>query len=400
MKSAISGWDNSFYYFWLRSAFLERPFDFRQSIEATQTMPDWLREKYLRSRPTATGRLANKYGVGWAVSSVPFYLIADGIVLAANTCGLGPIPRDGYGMIYQYALLLGQLGYSALGLFLAWRIVRRWVPDPEALQGVLLCWLGSFLFVYQTWMLSMAHHLTFFAVGWSYWAALRVREKNTDRGFWIQVGLAAGLGLITRYQSAIYFIFPAWIILQEAMRGDRQARIGFCYTLLAGAITVSIQLVAWKVVYGRWFLYTYGKEGFDWFQPHIREVLFSSFHGLFYWSPALLIGLVGFLALFRQQQKLLWPWVVSLFFSIWVNAAWQSWWFGASYGSRAFEGCVLFFMLGTAWVLHASISRPWLKTSLVALLLILGLANLTLSHRVFIGKVSLEKPITYFEMFW
>ncbi|NJK90690.1 MAG: glycosyltransferase family 39 protein [Blastochloris sp.] len=224
MVSAIAGWDNSFYYFWLRSAFLERPFDFRQSMEQTRTLPEHARQEYLKSEPTRTGRLANKYGVGWAISSVPFYLLADGVVLIHNSVSEREIKRDGYGPVYQYALLGGQLLYAAASLFLAWRVVRRFVPDPAALHGVLLIWLTSFLYVYQTWMLSMAHNLVFFAVMWMFWASLKLREEPTRMGWWVQVGVAAGLALITRYQSGLYLLFPAYVVGMLVIRGGTRER--------------------------------------------------------------------------------------------------------------------------------------------------------------------------------
>jgi|GEM_PF-7097607 len=116
MISAIAGWDNSLYYYWLRSAFLERPFDFRESALQTQTMPEEARLEFLNSTPTSTGRLPNKNGIGWVASSVPFYLMADGIVQGINASGWGIIPRDGYGPIYQYMIFFGQLLYAGLYL--------------------------------------------------------------------------------------------------------------------------------------------------------------------------------------------------------------------------------------------------------------------------------------------
>jgi hypothetical protein len=398
MRSAIRGFDNSLYYFWLRSGFLERPFDFRQSAEITRTMLDTERERYLHSPPTPTGRLKNKYGVGWAVAGIPFFIAADNIVAAANAGGLGPIPHDGYGPIYQYALLLGQLGYAAASLILAWQIVRRWVPGPEALQGVLLCWLGSFLFVYQTWQLSMAHNLTFFAITWAWWAALRIHEKRAGPGIWIQLGLASGLAVITRYQAALYLLFPLWVALCEIRQGGRAARIGLGLALVAGSLAIFPQLLAWKIVYGSWIVDSYPNERFYWFAPHVLEVLFSPFHGLFYWSPVLFIGLIGFLAWARSGGAIAWVWTGCLGAVVWTNAAWGEWWFGASYGARAFEGCVLFFMLGTAWLLQRTASRPWLKTALVILLLAFAAANLTLSRQVLKNRIPAEQPVTYAEM--
>jgi hypothetical protein len=246
-------------------------------------------------------------------------------------------------------------------------------------------------------MLSMAHNLIFFCVAWAYWAALRVEEKRAGYGIWIQLGLACGLAIITRYQTVVYLVFPAWVSLRQLFYGGRQERLGFVSATIAGSALVFIQMLAWKMIYGSWIVDSYTGEGFNWSRPQLWKVLFSAYHGLFYWSPALVIGCVGFFAWMRQGGAAGWTWAVSLFATLYINAAWGCWWFGASFGSRAFEGCVLFFMLGTAWLLHKT--RFELKVVLVVLLLLFGTANMFLSSHVLRGHIYLEKPISHTTMF-
>jgi hypothetical protein len=394
-RSPIHGYDDSHYLAWLRAAVFERPFDFKETLRLTPTLPESLKKHVLAQTSPTTGRVINKYGVGWALAGAPFYLAADAGLAAGRAAGWTDAPRDGLGNPYQLALLGGQLVYAAAGLALAWRIVRRWVPDPWALEGVAACWLGSFLFTYQTWMLSMAHNLVFFAVCWMFWAALRLWEGRAGPGIWWQLGLAGGLALVTRYQSAVYFIFPAWIVFHVLRRPGSIPWAGLGGALAGGLLILTPQLAGWKLIYGQWIVYSYGGEGFDWFSPKILEVLFSPFHGLFYWSPLLLLSLAGFLGLLRSEPRVLWPWAATLAATLWINAAWHTWWFGAAVGARAFEGCVLFFMAGTAWLLHLASPHSWRLWALRAVLA-LGMAfSLILSHQVHIGKLSAEKPVTY-----
>ncbi len=62
-------------------------------------------ELTLKKSRTATGHLPNKYGIGWALSSVSFYLLAEAIIRVLNGFGYN-IVRDGYGTIYQFMILL------------------------------------------------------------------------------------------------------------------------------------------------------------------------------------------------------------------------------------------------------------------------------------------------------
>src|SRR5690606_4965842 len=109
-------------------------------------------------------------------------------------------------------------------------------------------------------------------------------------------------------------------------------------------------------------------------------------------------GLTGLLLWRRKAGVAGTTWLLSFLASVWVNGAWHCWWFGASYGSRAFDACVLYFMVGTAWLLHGASVHPWRKKALVALLLVFGVANVVLSHQTLRGHLSLEKPLTYLEM--
>ena len=50
-QTAIHGWDNSFYYFWLRSPFVGGDFDFRDDIKETDTL-NWKGAKNFRKAAT------------------------------------------------------------------------------------------------------------------------------------------------------------------------------------------------------------------------------------------------------------------------------------------------------------------------------------------------------------
>jgi hypothetical protein len=100
----------------------------------------------------------------------------------------------------------------------------------------------------------------------------------------------------------------------------------------------------------------------------MREVLFSANHGLFYWHPFLLAGLAGLLVLARRERGLVWAGLAATAITIYVNAAWWCWWFGSSFGSRAFDGVFLFLMLGLAWAFERLSERvgQWLFAAGVA----------------------------------
>ena len=391
-KSAISGCDNSYYYFWLRAPMVRHDVDFARDVSECATMPDDLRQLILASDRTPLGLVPNKYGIGWAVGEVPWYLLGAG---ATRLLGL---PHDGYGSAYQTALFLGQLVYAILSLILAWRIALRFVSRAHALPGVLLMWLGSFLVYYQASATTMAHNFVFFALTLATWAALKLEETpRPSRWLWAALGAGMGLAVISRYQAIVLLLHPALVALRLAWKKPA-LRSGLALALLLAAACLALQMAAWKAVFGSWLMPSYGTETFHWLHPHLWDVLFSPFHGLFYWNPALLLGTVGALLLAWRKPKLA-PvcWLLS-FLAMWlVNGAWECWFFGASFGLRAFEGAMLPIMVGFGFLLDRLATSRW-KTVLIAAAVLLAFANVSLVYLARKDRISSEEPVTHAEM--
>ena len=355
-RSALRGSDNTFNYVWLRSVMVGGDLSFRDDLEACNTLTAELKTTIPQLPLTKTGLVTNKYGIGWAVVSAPFYLVADGIVGAGRVLGVWTLERDGYNWVYQTCLQTGHFLLAGLSLLLAYRVARRWCAREAAVRGVVLLWAASPMLYYQTSNLSMSHGVTFLALTVCVWALLRAGEEPERLRWWWLAGAGLGLAAITRFQTAVFGLLPLWAVVEQVRtKRDAVATIRILLALAAGALPlIALQLVAWKIVYGSWLVYSYGVEAepFYWTNPAVREVLFSAKHGLFYWHPFLLAGVAGLLALAWRRGGLLWAGVAVVGVSIYVNAAWWCWWFGSSFGSRAFEGAMLFFMIGTAWALE------------------------------------------------
>ena len=197
---SIQGWDDSFYYFWLRAVMVRGDLDFAKDIEYCDSLPEVARVKAANQK-TPIGRVANKYPIGWAVSEVPWYLAADGIVRIANLLG-AHIARDGWGPIYQGALLAGQEVYAAISLWFACQILlSQGLQLRFAASGLWLMWLASSLFVYQTRALTMAHNILFFSVTAAYYSTTIIVRKPERRLPWVALGAACALTVLSRYQG-------------------------------------------------------------------------------------------------------------------------------------------------------------------------------------------------------
>ena len=69
-------------------------------------------------------------------------------------------------------------------------------------------------------------------------------------------------------------------------------------------LPVSLQLAYWKVKTGRFLIYSYSGESFQYIRnPKILEVLFSDAKGLFIFCPVLIFFLIGLLYLGEGSRK-------------------------------------------------------------------------------------------------
>ena len=395
---SISGWDGSFYYFWLRSAMVEGDVDFAKDLRYCNSMPLELREATLRDSPrTRLGLIPNKYPIGWALFEVPWYVGADTVARVVNATG-GDVRRDGWGTLYQVFLVAGQVAYAVAGLWLASRVLAEFLPPVFAAAGVALGWLCSPLAYYQTIGVSMAHNVMFLAVAGTCLAALRLRKDPDRLRWWVLVGVGCALAILSRYQGAVLLLFPGVVCLQAVWNAPRRWT-HLAVGIAASAVPLAVQAFAWKALYGSYFLYTYEGEGFDWGSPHLWESLFSSYHGLFNWHPALLAGFLGFAAWAARtpDRTAAACFAASLGLTIYVNSAWQCWWFGDSFGGRAYDGCLLFAMLGFGWTLHALARRAALFHVAAALGVLAALWSMNLLWLSRDGSLSISRPIPWQE---
>lgn len=399
--SLLRGTDNTFYYFWLRSAMVDGDWDFSNDLEACNTLTESYRSELRKLPRTEAGRLPNKYGIGWALLSAPFYLVADGAVAAGRGVRLWSLERDGYNVIYQIALQTGHFLLGLAGLLFAWRCVRHWCGDATAaLWGVLLILLASPQLYYFTMKLSLSHNAAFFAVAVMTWACIEAEQKTDRHWPWLVIGAGWGLAVTMRFQLALYGLIPAWVWLAGVREGKGHDAIRKMLVCVAGALPLLLlQFYAWRVVYGRWFVFTYGAEGerFNWGHPEISNVLFSPYHGLFYWHPFLLVGVIGLVWLAFEAKGGLVASLVAFAGTVYVNAAWWCWWFaGNSFGSRAFEATLLFFMGGLAFLFVRS--TPFWKRVLFSVAMLAAVWNFSLMALFHGSVIDRNAPVTWTEM--
>jgi hypothetical protein len=155
--------------------------------------------------------------------------------------------------------------------------------------------------------------------------------------------------------------------------------------MLGGVVVMLLpQLVAWRAIYGHFLVMPQGGGFMQWAAPSLVSVLFSLRHGLFSWTPAVLVAVLGFYHLVRRDTWLGWSVVVVILLAVYINASAGDWWAGEAFGARRFVGCTVFFALGLAALFTRELwqNRPVLLRWTAAALVVYNLLFL-LQYQVF-----------------
>ena len=299
----------------------------------------------------ATGRYLDQYGLGVALMMAPFFLAAHGVTWLFRYPAMAgdgyhfSYPLDGFSPFYQHAAGLAGLFYLIAGLFVLKIVLERYFSKGVVLGTLASLLLGTNLLFYGTVWSVMSHTYSFFLFSCLLYVIPRWYERPRSVVLSALFGLIVGLIALVRVPNVlVLLVFVLWGIgrLKDVKERARLFASHAATLSLAAGIACLVflpQLLVWRYGAGRWLLNGYASLGghFDFSSPAIRGVLFSLKKGLFFWSPILLLCLPGFWKLARSPARDLFVGgTVYLLFNVYVVSCWWCWWYGMSFGHRAF----------------------------------------------------------------
>ena len=340
---------------------------------------------------------AGIFPFGSALLWLPFYLLAHLWLLTLNLVG-GQFRHEGYYYPYQMAVGLGTLTYGFIGLVLAYRIACDYFSRYLSLAATLIVCAGSFVLWYLAVDSSYTHGNSLFTVTLFLFLWHRTRRSRTIRQ-WAWLGLAGGLMTMVRWQNAVFLAplaFDALAAGWRGLRGRRSEIVADARGVGAAAAGFFIgflpQMYFWKVVNDGWLAVPHGQAGQQWWRDSlILDVLFSPNHGLLAWHPVLYLSLLG-APLFMRRDWRLGGLLVALFAAqVYINGAVTTWWGGAAFGGRRFDGCVLLFVLGLAALLRWGREHPAALWTASLGVLIAG--NLLFMREMRTGGMTMDEAV-------
>jgi hypothetical protein len=316
---------------------------------------------------TPTGHLDNHFAIGPAILWFPFLLATHFGVLAYDSLG-GHAAADGYSRPYIITLALATALYGFLALLISFRLTRKYTPERWAFLATVGIWFASSLPVYMYFNPSWSHALAAFVVALFVWYWDSTRGARTWAQ-WLCLGVMGGLMVDVYYINAVFLLLPLLESLSSYWRTLRRKssenvdRLFLKNLVFSGALFASFlpTLVTKKIIYGSYL--TLGYEHLWTWTPHaLLKVCISADHGLFSWTPILLLSVAG-LFFFQADDRNLGAYLIIVFATFLYAIACYADWHGiSSFGNRFFVSLTPVFILGLAaffdWFARVWEERP------------------------------------------
>lgn len=284
------------------------------------------------------GNWMTKYTCGWQLLLTPFYLIAE--IWAVS----GGFPRDGFSWPYHCMLAFGAFAYFALGLIVFRKLLLRSFSDHITALVLLLVVFGTNFLFMQYASLGITHNLQFFLVSCLFLQTMRFHDAPTLRKGML-LGFILGMIGLVRLPDLLLALLPVcwnvtaydglWPKIRFFFGRHRSVVLA---TAAAAVLTLSPQLLYWKLVSGHWLMNSYANnpgEGFDWFTPYTAEVLFSFRKGWLLYTPLMIFAIAGFFNWRKHQRGNAHVALLTFLLFLYVVSCWTTWWYAESFSQRA-----------------------------------------------------------------
>ncbi|HKV26026.1 MAG TPA: hypothetical protein VJN93_15640 [Candidatus Acidoferrum sp.] len=362
--SLLNPWirgDGVGYYAYVRAPLIQHNLDFTADYQhANESFRENRLDKNGQPVPefrTVTGHLENHFTVGPAILWSPFLIAAHTGVLLARHFG-SSVAADGFSTPYRLAVAFATALYGFFGLLLSFRLACKYVEERWALLATLAIWWASSLAVYMYFNPSWSHALSAFIVALFLWYWERTRGSRSLFQ-WILLGAAGGLMLDVYYPNAVILVVLLHEALQDypaALRKTVSAETSLPKLLarhfafaLSLVICLAPSFLAHRIVYGGIFKTGYvSVRNWNWTSPALFSILFSADHGLFSWTPILLLAVFGIFIFWRSVPRLGAAFLLALLAFYYFMASYPDWQGISSYGNRFFVSLTPLFILGLA----------------------------------------------------
>lgn len=407
------------YYVYDRSLYFDHDLDFTNDYAGFYARnPKGLesfKEGFIDKR-NPVGNAINNGPCGSAILWAPFFVAGDLVARGLNGLGVD-VATDGYSLPYIWSVSLGAAIYAGIALVLTYRLARQLTDRVAAFWASLIIWLGTPALFYSHLAPTYAHATSWFA-GAAFLTLWYRTRAHRSWGAWAALGALGGLVAMIREQDAVFLLVPA---VDEALRllpGVRRPTSEWARDLartVRGGLVMGVcaviaflpQLAIYKRLNGNFRPSSEVSDKLHWNAPNALRVLFDPAHGLFFWSPILLLGAIGICFLARRDPRLGIALASGFLLTLYLNGSFQTWTTAGSFGARRFIVCSPLFAIGLAEIFRRygehraridPVVRRWVPV--LATLVILWNCGLIIQFvKQYMDRQQLQWPLVFVNQF-
>ena len=110
----------------------------------------------------------------------------------------------------------------------------------------------------------------------------------------LTIGVVIGWLMMMATYNIVFFLLPGFSLLKDLIKQKnwRQFLENSLAIGLGGLVGFVPQMIVWGFLFGNPFYSPYSGQ-LLWSEPYVLETLFSTFHGLFFYAPVLLLVIPG-----------------------------------------------------------------------------------------------------------
>ena len=392
-KQTING-DGQGYYSFLPAVFIYHDLT---SPDLNLYEPDRQYLSFPAFHQVGNGEYINKYPIGLAILWLPAFLLA--IIISAFLA----LPIDGYNIIFQFLIGLSTPIYLSFGLgILLYILIKQLKLLPwVSWITIAVILLGTNLINYGVAEVTMSHAYAFFLMALNIYLIIKWHQKPSNK-LSLFLGLIMGLQTLVRLSNVIIILL--WIFYGIWSRQSFSQKIKLwqknykriVIILLGFLFLISFQLAYFYLITGKLWYFAYIGEYFNLSNPAWYGALFSYRKGLLFWSPIIWLTALGVININKIKQ---WFWATLIFLTLgtYFIASWHMWWYGDSYGHRAF---IDYYPLIAIWMAHG-LTQIWktkLKYLILPVVIFLVSLNLFLTQKYWRGELPRDNCTS--KMFW
>lgn len=381
------------YYLYLPATFIYQDIN----LDFLDTAPDEIKSKVWYYNGPNNSRVS-KMSCGLAMMFSPFFLSAHCYALNSN------YPANGYSLPYRVGILVATICFLAFGLYYLRKTLNLFFPEFVTMIVCASLVFGTNMYYYSIYDPGMSHVYNFaIIIAFVYYSI----KWNQAQSFKLSVILGALLGLIsltrpTNIIIALFLFFYDVKSFQELQAKIKHWLKNWKYLFLIAFIGFLVwipQLSYWKELTGQYWYYSYQDEGFFFNHPVILRGLFGYRKGWLLYTPIMALALLGIACLRKQLSSFFLPLLLFVLLNTYIILSWWCWWYGGSYGARAFIDCYGLLGIPLAALIYAAWNKSRLVfTALFTLLVALNLFNRFQVEQYYIGSIHWDSMSK--EVYW